>query len=347
MPSALKTGMTIYVASGTYTEDVVIRITSAVGGLNAVSIIGMGDDGISSKRVLINGNWAIVGLDIGMSNTIYTAVLNNLEFAQNNPARDGIAISGYGIGVTLKNGLYTTTGTPTADLITITSTGTTSTNRTRLSIDDCSVTNDAATATNLVYATNGAEVFSINHSDLTHLGTGKCLNIDTAIISFSFASGYTTGGTTAVSVLVTNPSLASPRSSQFTQCGFQSRPVTTSGMFLFSTSATTTGVCYQSFLNCSFLSTNTSEATPNAYIYQSGGKNLGTVPAPIPSNIVVISRSNVQSFSTSATLTPFQSPALQVPYNYLQYYSLSFQSQGALTSAGVTLPAASAQLPNK
>jgi hypothetical protein len=339
LPSADKNGMTIYLAPGLYTEDVSVNVVRT-GGLAAVSFIGMSDDDQSSKRVQVTGNWVITGTDVTATNTIDTVVYNNMGLTQNDSTKPLIDISGTGVRVYLKNGLFTSSGVPTADLINISTSATTSTKLNQLILDGCSITCDSTSATtSLVTATNKAQVFQISSCDLTHLGLGKCLNINGGAIGTVFASGFTTAGTTAMYIYYDISNSIIPN---FNTCSFVGSPGPAAAGLVSLNKLTTLPTVFYSFLNCNFFSNTASEATPNAYTYQTGGTNTSTL-----ANIIVVSRCQVQSTSSATALTPFQSPAGQIPNNILIYFSNTFQTRGALLSAGVTLPVSSSQLANK
>ena len=293
------TGMTIYVAPGVYTEDVAISIQGGTGKLYAVSIIGMSDDTNSSKRVNIRGAWTIAGSGVGLTNTVNTVVINNIYMSAKDATSSILNISGNGVRVYLKNGLYTTAYSPTAvnsELIRISNDGTLAANTNQLYLDNVNVTCTGGSAS-LIRATNKAFVFAIINSELSHSGTGKCIEVDGRFGSSS-NSLFSTGGTTALSIN-TNPSVSSLSSlvSSFNNCTMSSRANTTGGIIESVGGAsegtkTTLYIANSTLINL----TGNSEANAARYIYFGG-----------TGGYLYIIRSTVSSMSTTITqMSPFQ-----------------------------------------
>ena len=335
MPSDATTGMTIYVAPGEYTENVNINIPR-------VSIIGMSDASQASKRVVFNANWTITATG-PTANTIDVIAINQMSIIAQNGA-PAINITTRGCRTLLKDCLITSvdnSGNPT-----ILMNGTTSPTGVlaEMVFENVAVTTRTNTNTSCdcVKVISG-RIFLIQSSDFSANSYGKALHILSpgymlnAVFS-AFSSNFATNQS-AIHLAGAN-TLTIPAS--FNTCSINARPQTTVHPTVYL--ASTNGAYFQ-FTNCSFFSANTSEATPNAYIYQTGGAAGGR------NNNVIVSRCNFQSGSSAVALTPFQQNAANFPHNILLYFSLTFQTAGNLTSAGVTLPGAptgvSAQLAHK
>lgn len=202
MPSADPQGMTIYVATGNYNESFTVTISNT---LRAVSIIGLSDDTRDSKRACINGTISIVGTVLGHTNTIDTVVLNNLRVSAPGPTTNAVYVTGVGIRVYLKNGLYSSGyDAPifgfNAAVIQVYNTGTTKTNRVQLEVDNCSVTASGANVP-LTYIWGNAQVSQITNSDFTNNGGSYALYTNLGNIVTVSLSGFTTTGKTAVFIL--------------------------------------------------------------------------------------------------------------------------------------------------
>jgi hypothetical protein len=184
-------GMTIYLAVGSYTEDVVISIAPAT--LPAVSIIGMSDDGDDSKRVQIRGSMTINGTNVSLVNTVNTVVLNNLSVFAKNAASAAITISGRGSRVYLKNGVYTTPFAATAPIIAMSSTGPTANSITQLVLDNCALSMPASSTANLLNITSG-QLFETQNVDMANRGTGLAINMTGGTFSTANQSSFITTG---------------------------------------------------------------------------------------------------------------------------------------------------------
>ena len=184
-------GMTIYIAPGAYLEDVVINISAT---LPAVSVIGMADDDVSSKRVQITGSFTINGTDATFTNTIDTVVINNILVNAKNATTSAVTITGAGIRVYLKNGLYTNANVATVPLISLSSTGVLPTTVAQLAIDDCSITMDSATASGHLISVASGQIFNIGYSDLTHKGTGSAIVVTGGTFSSANNSSFNSKG---------------------------------------------------------------------------------------------------------------------------------------------------------
>jgi hypothetical protein len=335
MPADATTGMTIYVAPGSYTENVNINIPR-------VSIVGMSDASQSSKRVVFNANWTITATGPSAA-SIDVITLNQITIIGQNGA-PAINVTARGCRTLLKECLITSldnSGNPT-----ILMNGTTSPTGVlaEITFDNVSVTTGSNTNTSCdsVKVTSG-RIFSIQSSDFSANSYGKALHILSPgymlNAAFSNFSANFANTQTAVHLAGAN-TLTIPAT--FNTCGINAKPLTTTYPTVYL--ASTSGAYFQ-FTNCSFYSANTSESPVNAYIYQTGGASGGRT------NNAIVSRCNFQSGSSAVALTPFQQNAANFPNNILLYFSDTFQTAGALTSAGVTLPGGvtgvSAQLPNK
>jgi hypothetical protein len=197
MPST-EQGMVIYVAPGTYNESFTVTISNT---LKAVSIIGLSDDTRDSKRAYINGTISIVGTVVGHTNTINTVVLDNLRVSAPAVTTNAVYVSGVGIRVYLKNGLYSSSYNAPIfgqfdSVIQVTNTGTTKTNRVQLVVNNCSVT---ATGTNcpLTYIWGNAQILEISNSDFTNNGGNYALYTNIGSIGQINNSGFTSTGATA------------------------------------------------------------------------------------------------------------------------------------------------------
>ena len=335
MPADATTGMTIYVAAGSYTENVNINIPT-------VSIIGMSDASQSSKRVVFNANWTVTATGPS-SASIDVIALNQMSIIGQNGA-PAINITTRGCRTLLKECLITSvdnSGNPT-----ILMNGTTSPTGVlaEMTFDNVSVTTGSNTNTSCdcVKVTSG-RIFLIQSSDFSANSYGKALHILSPGFmlnaAFSNFSANFANNQSAIYLAGAN-TLTIPAS--FNTCGINARPQTTVHPTVYL--ASTNGAYFQ-FTNCSFFSANTSESPVNAYIYQTGGAAGGR------NNNVIVSRCNFQSASSAVAITPFQQNAANFPHNILLYFSDTFQTAGNLTSAGVTLPGGitgvSVQLANK
>jgi hypothetical protein len=200
------------------------------------------------------------------------------------------------------NGLYTSANAATTDLITISTTGATTTNQNQLIIDNCSVTiGDPSGNANLVSATASGMIFSIIDSDLTNNGSGRCVYVNGGVFGSSFASSYNTAGPSAVSisqVLITTPAAsANTGIASFSNCNFSSLATTGTGILNIIGGGTATTTTTLNLSVCTLVSLNPAEVNNTTkYINITG---LG--------GILYIQRTLVSTASATVTsITPFQ-----------------------------------------
>jgi len=294
-------GMTIFIAPGAYSEDVVVNISAT---LPAVSIIGMSDDDPSSKRVQITGSFTINGTDATFTNTIDTVVLNNLNVNAKDATTSAITITGAGIRVYLKNGLYTNANIATVPLISLSSTGVLPSTVAQLAIDDCSLTMDSATASGHIINVASGQIFSIGYSDLTHKGTGSAINM--AGGAFGSANNSSFNATGAVMTLV----MSAASLTSLTNCLVAGKASTTVALITLGTNANLnlTDSTVQN-LDTSVEVNNTSR-----YIYTTSA--TGNLIASIRNNIT-------NSRATATQITPFQAavPAASQLFYFANIYT--------------------------
>ena len=282
-----KPGMTIYVAPGEYLEDVVITLTLT---LPAVAIIGMADDTDDSKRVQIRGSVSMGCSFVGAINSVNVVILNNLAVFAKDATTSAVSITGAGMRVYLKNGLYTTPHVATAPLVSLSSTGATSNTVNQLVIDNASMSIGAATATaNMINVSLTGQIFQILFSDLTNLGTGLCINMTSGAFSEATQSRFN-ARTAVLNIVCSAASLTS-----LTQCLVSGRASTTVALITLGTNAN---------LNANdntIQNLNTTEANNTSrYIYTTSA--TGNLIAAIRNNIT-----NSASPATVQQITPFQS----------------------------------------
>jgi len=162
-------GMVIYVATGAYSEDIVIPISLT---LPSVSIIGMSTDTDDSKQVQIRGSVTITGTDVTLVNTVNSVTINNIAiFAKNTGATTAVTMTGRGYRVYLQNGLYTSPVAISVPLISLAGTnGIASNALAQLVINNCSMSCPSGSTGNIV-SVSGGVLFEIRDSDLTQRGT--------------------------------------------------------------------------------------------------------------------------------------------------------------------------------
>jgi hypothetical protein len=280
-----KPGMTIYVAPGEYSEDVVITLTLT---LPAVAIIGMADDTDDSKRVQIRGSVSMGASFVGAINTVNVVMLNSLAVFAKNATTSAVSITGAGMRVYLKNGLYTTPFVATAPLISLSSTGATSNTVNQLVIDNASLSIGSATATaNMINVSLTGQIFQILFSDLTNLGTGSCINMTGG--GFSEANQSRFNARTAVlNILASAPTLTS-----MTNCLVSGSASPTVALITLGTNANL------NINDCTVQNLNTTEANNTSrYIYTTGA-----------SNFIAAIRNNLTNSASPATvqqITPYQ-----------------------------------------
>ena len=307
-------GMTIFVAPGAYSEDVVINISAT---LPAVSIIGMSDDDPSSKRVQITGSFTINGTDATFTNTIYTVVLNNILVNARNATTSAVTITGAGIRVYLKNGLYTNSNVATVPLIALSSTGILPTTVAQLVIDDCSITMDSATASGHLINVASGQIFSIGYSDLTHKGTGLAVNMAGGAFGSANETSFNSKGA------VFNIVCSATNLLNMTNCVVSGFASTTVALITLGTNA------YLGITDSIVQNLNTTEANNTSrYIYTTSA--TGNLIASIRNNFT-----NSASPATVQQITPFQSAV--PPASQLLYFGNIYSNQTA-TLTGI-LPA--------
>ena len=292
-------GMTIYVAPGAYSEDVVINISAT---LPAVSIIGMADDNSSSKRVQITGSFTINGTDATFTNTIDTVVLNNILVNAKDATTSAVSITGAGIRVYLKNGLYTNATASTVPLISLSSTGVLPSTVAQLAIDDCSITMDSASASGHLISVASGQLFNIGYSDLTHKGTGSAINITGGTFSSTNNSSFNSKGN------VLNLAFSVAGLVSLTNCLVAGSASPTVALIQCGTNANL------NLTDSTVQNVNTTEANNTSrYVYLTAGV------------LVLAIRNNFSSSASPAItqLTPFQSttPASSILFYFANIYT--------------------------
>jgi len=279
-----KPGMTIYVAPGEYLQDVVVTLTLT---LPAVAIIGMGDDTDDSKRVQIRGSVSMGCSFVGAINTINVVILNNLAVIAKDLNTSAVSITGAGMRVYLKNGLYTTPFVTATTLISLSSTGATANTINQLVIDNASMSIGAATATaNMINVASG-QLFQILFSDLTNLGTGLCINMAGGAFSEATQSRFNARNG-VLNIVSSAASLTS-----LTQCLVSGRASTSVALITLGTNAN---------LNANDntiqnLDTTTEVNNTSRYIYTTSATG----------NLIAAIRNNITNSRAAATqITPFQ-----------------------------------------
>ena len=136
-------------------------------------------------------------------------------------------------------------------------------------------------------------------SDLTHNGTGLCVNINDSIFGSTTFSSYTTKGSTAISIasLPSDSSVTSSQITSFSNCALYSYANTTNAILLTTGGLTESTRTILNLSNCVLYNSNTTEANDTTrYIYLAG--TGGTI---------IIQRTMIATASTTPTsITPFQ-----------------------------------------
>ena len=276
-------GMTIYVAVGSYTEDVVVPISLT---LPAVSIIGMADDTDDSKRVQIRGSVSISASNATLVNSVNTVILNNLAVFAKNASTSAVSVSGKGIRVYLKNGLYTNQfASATVPVVALSSTGVTATTVAQLVIDNTSLSMDSALSTGDCVTVSSGQLFEVKFSDLTNRGTGKAVGVAAGAFSTAANSSFISAGA-VFSIVQSAATLTSVQN-----CLIQG--VATSAVALI-----TLGVnAYMSILDSQIQNTNATETNNTTrYIYTTSATG----------NLVSAVQNTVSALSAATQITPFQ-----------------------------------------
>jgi hypothetical protein len=298
-------GMTIYVATGSYTGDVAINIAPAT--LPGVSIIGLGDDTDDSKRVQIRGAITINGTDPSLVNTVNVVVLNNLSVFAKNATTPAVAISGRGSRVYLKNGLYTTTFAATAPLISMSSLVTSGNGLSQLDIQNCSMSM-VATATAAVIDASGGQIFAIKDTAIAHRGTGAVIQTNGCIFTEGLQSQFIGANTAGASPVLNLISGATVALTSLTNCLISGRAAAPS------TPLINMGTNVNLNINdCTVQNLNTVEVN-NTTPYIRTNSATG--------NFISSIRTNYTASASPATLTqitPFQSAT--APTSQLFYFS--------------------------
>jgi hypothetical protein len=296
-----KPGMVIYVAPGEYAEDVVIAVSNTT--LPAVSVIGMSDDDQSSKRVQITGSFTIGGT--GTTDTINTVVLNNIEVSAKNSTTSAVAISGIGIRVYLKNGLYTNSNaSATANLITLASLPTAdSALVNQLIIDDCSCTLDNSTASGHIVSVASGQLFSVIYSDLTNVGSGLAVSVNGGFFGSANNSNFESRLGSAISLQSPAAALTS-----FTTCLIKGKASPSVAIVTLATNANL------NLTDSTVQNTNTTEANNTSrYVYLTAGVLVSAI------------RNNFSSSASPAitSIAPFQSttPASSILFYFANIYT--------------------------
>ena len=306
-------GMTIYLATGSYTEDVAINIAPAT--LPAVSIIGMGDDTDDSKRVQIRGAMTINATDASLVNTVNTVVLNNISVFAKDVSSSAITMTGRGYRVYLKNGLYTTAFSPAVPLISLASTGPTSNSVVQLIIDNTSMSM-AGGAGHIINVASG-QLFEIQNTDMTHRGTGLAVNMSGGAFSVANQSVFTTTGA------VFNIVQSAAGLTNVTSCVVSGRASTTVALITLGTNAN---------LNLSestVQNLNTTEANNTSrYVYTTSGTG----------NFIAAIRNNITNSASAATVQQISPWQAAVPAASQLLYFGNIYTNSTATLVGV-LPA--------
>jgi hypothetical protein len=310
-------GMTIYVATGAYTEDVVVPISLT---LPAVSIIGMGDDTDDSKRVQIRGSITINNTEASFANTVNTVVINNIAVFAKNATTSAVTITGRGMRVYLKNGLYTQQSvSATAPLISLASSVAPPSNATnQLVIDNCSMSMSSVTASGHMVNVASGQIFSINNSALANRGTGSAINMAAGAFSGALNSQFLTLGA-VMTIIQSAAGLTS-----LVGCTMSGRASPSVALITLGTNATLN-------LNESIvqnLDTTTEVNNTSRYIYTTSATG----------NLIVAIRSNITNSRAAATqITPFQAAvpaASQLLYFGNIYTNLTATLVGNLPAQG-------------
>jgi len=295
--------MTIYVAPGAYTEDVVINISAT---LPAVSIIGMGDDNQSSKRVQLTGSVTVNGTDATFTNTIDTVILNNLLVNAKNTTTSAVTITGAGIRVTLKNGLFTNATIATVPLISLSSTGVLPSTVAQLVIDDCSLTMDSATASGHLISMTSGQLFTISYSDLTHKGTGSAINMAGGAFGSATQSAFNSNGA-VMTIVQSAAGLTS-----LTNCLVAGKASTTVALITLGTNANL------NLTDSTVQNLNTVEANNTSrYVYTTSATG----------NLIAAIRTNISNSSAATQVTPWQ--AAVPAASQLLYFGNIYSNQTA------------------
>jgi hypothetical protein len=278
-------GMTIYVAVGSYTEDVVINIAPAT--LPGVSIIGIADDTDDSKRVQIRGSVSITGSDASLVNTVNFVVLNNISVFAKNASTSAVSISGRGTRTYLKNGLYTQqTASATVPVIALASSVSTPSNAvTQLVLDNLSVSMSQATSSGDCVTVSSGQLFEIKYSDLSNSGTGRAVTVSAGAFSTALNSVFGSRGA-VISIIQSASALTT-----ITQCtiiGFASSTV----------ALITLGVnSFASLVDCQIQNANTTETNNTSrYVYTTSATG----------NLVSAIQNTFSTLSAATQITPFQ-----------------------------------------
>jgi hypothetical protein len=297
-------GMTIYLAVGSYSDDININIAPAT--LPSVSIIGMGDDTDDSKRVQIRGAITINGTDATLVNTVNTVIFNNLSVFAKNASSSAITMTGRGYRVYLKNGLYTTPFTSTTSLISLSSSVTISNSIAQLVIDNCSM---SMLGTGHIINIASGQLFEIQNTDMTHRGTGLAVNMSGGAFSVANQSAFTTTGA-VLNIVQTSAGLTN-----ITSCIVSGRASPTVALITLGTNAN------MNLSESTVQNLNTTEANNTSrYVYTTSA--TGNFIAGIRNNIT-----NSASPATVQQITPWQSAV--PPASQLLYFGNIYSNQTA------------------
>jgi len=290
-------GMTIFVAPGSYPDDIAINIAPAT--LPGVSIIGLGDDTDDSKRVQLRGAITINGTDPSLVNTVNVVVLANLSVFGKNATTSALAITGRGSRVYLKNGLYTTTFAASSPLISMSSLVTSGSGLSQLDIQNCSMSM-AATATAAMIDASGGQIFGIKDTAMAHRGTGAVIQTSGGIFTEAIQSQFI-GNTTVLNQV----SGATAALTSLTNCLISGRCNAITPLINMGTNINL------NINDCTVQNLNTTEVN-NTSLYIRTNSATG--------NFISSIRTNYTSSTPAVTqITPFQS--LTAPTSQLFYFS--------------------------
>jgi len=262
-------GKTIYIAPGSYTEDVNINITR-------VSIIGMSDNTQSSKRARFTSNWT-VSATATSGPTIDVIVLNNLEITAK-VGGYGINFTGAGCRLVIQNCLITSLDTVKPTIQCAAVTGGSPAVLGQIAFDNASITTATAGGTgttNCLDVVTGV-VFSIKDSDFTQNGLGIPFRITSPAQLFGVTNSTfecKNAAPTAISIVSTGN--AADRPVVFNGCSMTATPTSIAPII----SIGSTGAVAQvvGLVSCNITSKGTSDNINTAFTLQTGGNNTMTV----------------------------------------------------------------------
>ena len=247
-------------------------------------------------------------------------VINNIAVFAKNASTSAVTITGRGVRVYLKNGLYTQQSvSATAPLISLASSVAPPSNATnQLVIDNCSMSMSSATASGHIVNVASGQIFSINGSDLANSGTGSAINMAAGAFGGALNSTFSTLGA-VMTIIQSAAGLTS-----LVSCTMSGRASPSVALITLGTNATLN-------LNESIvqnLDTTTEVNNTSRYIYTTSATG----------NLIVAIRSNITNSRAAATqITPFQAAvpaASQLLYFGNIYTNLTATLVGNLPAQG-------------